>query len=152
MALRASTGKPGSETPLIDRIDYFFSSPENTTAVGKFLQDEAACFMLFEKTDDRNGLESYALFKRYGALIESLMQRFCDEEHVSMEAIAKEIFEQMEAAEDLAPPFICVGYIAGALDIDAFADLVVDVNAITQYDVGLHDAQEPDENPDPEEA
>lgn len=144
-------GKPGPEAPLIERIDFFFSSPENTTAVGTFLQDEAASFMLFEKTDDRNGLESFALFKRYGTLIEALMQRFCDEEGVAMEAIAKEIYEQMEAAEDLAPPYICVGYIAGALDIDSFADLVIDVNAITQYDVTMYDAKEPEENPDTDE-
>lgn len=144
--MTAAAGMPDKSAPLIERIDYFFSSPENTTAVGSFLHAEAAQFALFEKTDDRHGLESFALFKRYGAIIEHLMHRFCEEDGATMEEVAQEIFRQMELAEDCAPPYICVGYVAGALDIDAFADLVVDVNAITNYTVGSDDVQEPEEN------
>lgn len=151
--MTSTLGKPSQDAPLIDRIDFFFSAPENTSAVGGFLNTEAAQFALFESTDDRNGLESYALFKRYGALIEQLMDRFCVEEHVPMEAVGQEVYRQLEAAEDVASPYICVSYIAGALDIDNFADLVVDVNAITNYRIDDgDDGVEPEENPsEPEE-
>jgi hypothetical protein len=147
----ALIGKPTADAPLIERIDYFFSAPENTSAVGNFLSTEAPQFALFESTDDRHGLESYALFKRYGALIEALMDRFCAEEQVAMEDVGAEIYRQLEASEDLASPYICVSYIAGALDVDNFADLVVDVNAITNYRIDDGEGVEPEENPSDEE-
>ncbi|CUG92649.1 Hypothetical protein, putative [Bodo saltans] len=147
----ALTGKPTADAPLIERIDFFFSAPENTSAVGNFLSTEAPQFALFESTDDRHGLESYALFKRYGALIEALMDRFCTEEGVPMEEVGGEIYRQLEASEELASPYICVSYIAGALDVDNFADLVVDVNAITNYRIDDGEGVEPEENPSDEE-
>jgi hypothetical protein len=142
--MAALFGKPSVDAPLIERIDYFFSAPENTSAVGNFLHTEAPQFALFESTDDRLGLESFALFKRYGGLVEALMERFCVEEVVSMEEVGHEIYRQLEEADNGPSPYICVSYIAGALDVDNFADLVVDVNAITNY--RIDDSAEPEEN------
>lgn len=141
-------GKPAPDAPLIERIDFFFSAPENTSEIGNFLHTEAPQFALFESTDDRHGLESYALFKRYGALIEARMETFCVEENVSMEEVGQEIYRQLELADDAPSPYICVSYIAGALDVDNFADLVVDINAITNYRIaGEESGVEPEENP-----
>lgn len=137
---------PDKSAPLIERIDYFFSAPENTSAVGVFLNNEAAMFALFEKSDNPSALENYALFKRYGATVEHLLANFCASEGVTMEDVALEIFKQMELAEDGPIPYLCVTYIAGALDLDSFADLVVEINAITNYKID--DGVEPEENAD----
>ena len=144
------SGKPSSDAPLIEKIDFFFGAPENTSAIGAFLQAESNMFAQFERTDDPNGLENFALFKRYGLLVESIMERFCAAEQISMEDVGAEIHRQLVLSDELASPYICVGYIAGALDIEAFQDLVVDINAITNYDVG--DAGvEPEERQDEDE-
>ena len=130
---------PGADAPLIERLDYFFSAPENTSAVGSFLQTEMENFFKFEKTDDRHALESYSLFRRYSEMLEQIISVFCRENRVSVDDVALEIHRQMELAEHHASPYICVSYIAGALDIEAFADLVIDVNAMLQYNIPMEE-------------
>ena len=123
--------RPPLTAPLLERLDYYFSGPQITSAVGDFLSHENENFHLFADAPEAH--ENYLLFKRYGALIEKLLESFCHEQEVTFEQLSEAIIDEYKELEERATPFICVGYIAGALDLEKFAALVNDVNDITEY-------------------
>jgi hypothetical protein len=136
--------RPSADAPLLERLDYFFSGPDITGAIGDFLSVENDRFHVF--ADSAEAHESYLLFKRYGGLIEKLLESFCRDNAVTFEDLSSTIIEEYNQLEKRATPYICVGYIAGALDLEKFGALVNDINDITQYRVG-----DEDENNDNEE-
>lgn len=137
---------------LLDHIEDFFSNPEVTTAVGSFLNSESKNFAHFAETDDPAVHENVALFKKYGALVEGMMAQFCAKEGIELLAVAKACLKELERCDGAPSPYICVSYIAAAVDLEQFAQLVGETNAIVHYDeMDVYEAGEDDDTDDAEE-
>eukprot|EP00758_Cryptobia_borreli_P006114 Tbor_TRINITY_DN5083_c0_g4::TRINITY_DN5083_c0_g4_i2::g.14242::m.14242 len=121
--LHPSIRNPTSDV-LLDRIDFFFSDPKNTSRVGDFFAKERASFIHFGTTDDPKSLENYALFKRYGELIDDIMGEFCAKESIELQAVADECHAKMNILEGGTSQYLCVSYILAALDFDEFCSIV----------------------------
>ncbi|KAG8348269.1 putative The ARF like 2 binding protein BART [Trypanosoma vivax] len=125
---------------LLERLDAFFSEGVNTDAVGGFFSDEYDLISrLHCPSDSSEALELYDAFKRYHALIEGVLQAFLDQEAesnpVNKEDLALAVMREAQKEQDSCQ-YLCVAYIAGALDFDSFKELVADVVAMTVYPVG----------------
>ena len=123
----------GVELGLLDRLDFHFGHPDHTSRVGAFLNAEGSNFLRLETTDDPNAHEYFTMFQRYGLVIEDVLVGFCAKSQLSFEDVARACVDEMDTKDGAPSEYICVSYIAAALEFERFRQLVVDVNALLQY-------------------
>eukprot|EP00744_Colponema_vietnamica_P014883 GILI01020841.1.p1 GENE.GILI01020841.1~~GILI01020841.1.p1 ORF type:complete len:167 (+),score=45.33 GILI01020841.1:47-547(+) len=135
----------GSGHSLLDRLDFFFGDPKRGQAVGEFLQQETAAFKGFDNnTNSEAGLVGYALFKRYGELIDTLLTGFCVDSEMKVEEVAAAAMNEMTRLDGAPSQFICLPYICAALDMDAFCRLVDEMQDILNYGFDEVEAEDAD--------
>lgn len=130
----------GTGHSLLDRLDFFFGDPKRSQAIGEFLQKESAAFQGFDNTNSEAGLAGYALFKRYGELVDTLLTGFCEESDMKVEEVASAAMNAMKELDGAPSQYICLPYICAALDMDAFVKLVDEMQDLLNY--GFDDDEE----------
>ncbi|RHW69987.1 hypothetical protein DPX39_090058000 [Trypanosoma brucei equiperdum] len=131
----------GEGNELLERLDAFFGEGANIDAIGNFFSEEYNIVQRLEAANDSSeALEFFSLFKRYGALVNTILETFGEREAasgsaVSLEQLAEAVMKEWQQPQDFCR-YLCTGYIAGALDFDSFKQLVADVVALTTYPVG----------------
>ena len=136
--------EPAGEGPL-DKLDFFFSHPENTEKIGAFLSKERENFLKVDRTDDPGALEAYALAKKYGELLDELLTAYCDQNNVPLEDLAQLCMSELERLDGAPSQYVCLPYIVAALDFVEFLAFVKDTtNLIYGEAVDGEDREEED--------
>eukprot|EP00658_Telonema_sp_P-2_P031560 TRINITY_DN23590_c0_g1_i1.p1 TRINITY_DN23590_c0_g1~~TRINITY_DN23590_c0_g1_i1.p1 ORF type:complete len:176 (-),score=50.16 TRINITY_DN23590_c0_g1_i1:246-773(-) len=114
---------PAGDTPL-DKLDFFFSHPDNTNKIGMFLSKEQELFLKVDRTDDDGALEAYALAKKYSELLDEMLSTFCEQNNLPLEDVAQLCMGELEKLEGAPSQYVCLPYIAAALDFEEFLKFV----------------------------
>lgn len=128
---------------LLDRLDTFLSAGANTDQISDFFAlNSATLETLLSQgeeigTDSRAGLETHGAYKRYAALVESLLDAFLREDSPSQDGpavteadLAQAVMSEWEAD---SYTYTSSAYIAAAIDFEAFAQLSVDMIGLQMY-------------------
>lgn len=113
----------------------------NTESIANFFDGE--CVALLEMaegeavTDSLQGLNAFALFKKYTTVIDGITRGFLalqeeKQRGTSAEQVAEAVLTDRNNPAS-SGSFLCTEYIVGALDFDAFRQLAVDMKRMLEY-------------------
>lgn len=77
------TGAEGANFPLLADLEDYFVSPASTCALGAFFASETKRLAFVDPSGDQP-LDNYAVFTRYGKLVEDLLSSFLDSQNARL--------------------------------------------------------------------
>ena len=140
---------PAGDTPL-DKLDFFFSHPDNTNKIGAFLSKEKELFHKVDRTDDPGALDAYALAKKYSELLDEMLTTFCEQNSFPLEDVAQLCMGELEKLDGAPSQYVCLPYIAAALDFEEFLKFVKETTYL-MYGSDDDESEGDDEEVDGEE-
>eukprot|EP00212_Chloropicon_laureae_P002748 CAMPEP_0197486848 /NCGR_PEP_ID=MMETSP1311-20131121/1826_1 /TAXON_ID=464262 /ORGANISM="Genus nov. species nov., Strain RCC856" /LENGTH=149 /DNA_ID=CAMNT_0043030169 /DNA_START=138 /DNA_END=587 /DNA_ORIENTATION=+ len=136
-----SVVEPCSGEDLVRKLEEFFMSPELMVKIGDFMHESAAklCFVGEHTGVSENGvsasggdtdeetehpLENYAIFSRYGSMIEQMVEAFLSEQGADANDLYEAcVIEKMDKGNNWC---VCLDYLLASLDYEYFLQIAYD--------------------------